>query len=121
MPNSFQPQFNRVIDDFVTKIRALASRAAIDSLQTALNKRGGGGVTASFTHGKRGTSELEALGARFVKFVADNPGQRIEQINKQLSTTTRDLALPIKKLIAEGAIKTKGDRRATTYFVGSKS
>lgn len=118
MSNSFQHQFNHVIDRFVADISALARRAAIDSLQVTLNKRIGAGGT--FSHGKRGTSELEAIGGRFVKFVTDNPGLRIEQINKQLGTTTKDLALPIRKLIAEGAIKTKGERRSTTYFAGSK-
>jgi len=121
MSNNFQHQFNQVIDGFVAKVRELATRTAIDSLQTALNKRGGGGGTGTaFSHGKRGTSELEALGSRFVKFISDNPGQRIEQINKQLGTTTKDLALPIRKLIAEGAVKTKGTRRATTYYAGAK-
>ena len=47
-----------------------------------------------------------------------NPGLRIEQINKQLGTTTKDLALPIRKLIAEGALKAKGEKRSTTYFAG---
>jgi hypothetical protein len=43
---------------------------------------------------------------------------RIEQINKQLGTTTKDLALPIRKLISEGALKTKGEKRSTQYFAG---
>jgi hypothetical protein len=118
MANSFQHQFNHVIDKFVADVSALARRAAIESLQITLSSRIGGGSVPS--HGKRGTSELEALGARFMKHVAEKPGQRIEQINKQLGTTTKDLALPIRKLVAEGAIKTKGERRSTTYFVGSK-
>jgi hypothetical protein len=46
---------------------------------------------------------------------------RIEQINKQLGTTTKDLALPIRKLISEGAITTKGQKRSTTYFAGKKA
>jgi hypothetical protein len=116
MPNSFQQQFDQVINSFVAQVSDLARRAAIESLQVTLNKRVAG--SAGLTHGKRGTSELEALGERFAKFVADNPGQRIEQINKELGTTTKDLALPIRKLIAEGRIKTKGTRRATTYFAG---
>ena len=43
---------------------------------------------------------------------------RIEQINKQLGTTTKDLALPIRKLVSEGALKTKGEKRSTAYFAG---
>lgn len=42
----------------------------------------------------------------------------MEQIAKTLGTTTKELALPAKKLIAEKKIKTKGERRATKYFPG---
>jgi predicted transcriptional regulator len=60
--------------------------------------------------------ELDKLQDKFFSFVKDNPGLRIEQINKQLGTSTKDLALPIRKLIAEGEIKAKGEKRSTTYF-----
>jgi hypothetical protein len=58
------------------------------------------------------------MAERFHAFVAKHPGLRIEQINKQLNTTTKDLALPIRKMIAEGALKTKGAKRSTQYFAG---
>jgi hypothetical protein len=67
---------------------------------------------------KRSSDELDMLAEQFHTFVAKNPGMRIEQINKQLGTTTKDLALPIRKLVAEGAIKTKGAKRSTAYFAG---
>jgi predicted transcriptional regulator len=69
---------------------------------------------------KRSSADLEALSDRFASFVAANPGLRIEQINKQLGTTTKDLALPIRKLISEGMLKAKGQKRSTTYFPGKK-
>jgi hypothetical protein len=34
-----------------------------------------------------------------------------------LGTSTKDLALPIRKLIADGALKAQGHRRSTTYVV----
>jgi predicted transcriptional regulator len=52
--------------------------------------------------------------------VKNNPGLRIEQINKQLGTTTKDLALPIRKLISDGVVSAKGQKRSTTYFPGRK-
>jgi predicted transcriptional regulator len=69
---------------------------------------------------KRSQEDLEALSERFASFVKANPGLRIEQINKQLGTTTKDLALPIRKLISEGLIGVKGQKRSTTYFPGKK-
>jgi len=56
-----------------------------------------------------------------VSFVKANPGMRIEQINKELGTTTKDMALPIRKLISERMVISKGNKRSTTYFPGKKA
>lgn len=66
---------------------------------------------------RRTAAEMNELAARFVAFVAENPGLGIEQINEQLGTTTADLALPIRKLVAADALKTEGRNRATRYFI----
>ena len=41
-----------------------------------------------------------------------------EAIGKALATPTKDLTLPVKKLVAEKKIVAKGERRATKYFGG---
>ena len=123
--SDFQTEMNRVVQGFVAQITELARRAAIDSLETAL-KRGtrGGAMPLGRGRGKgikRTSDELDQLSDKFVSFVKDNPGLRIEQINKKLGTNTRDLALPIRKLLSDGVIKTKGQKRSTTYFPGRAS
>jgi hypothetical protein len=124
--SDFQTEMNRVVQGFVAQITDLARRAAIDTLESALKGgRGKPGITLSGRGRgkgiKRSSDELEGLSDKFVDFVKENPGLRIEQINKQLGTSTKDLALPIRKLIAEGALKVKGQKRSTTYFAGSRS
>ena len=69
---------------------------------------------------KRTAADLDELSDKFASFVKANPGLRIEQVNKQLGTTTKDLALPIRKLIGEGQITAKGQKRSTTYYPGKK-
>jgi len=101
----FQTEMNRVVSGFVAQITELARRAAMDMVHNALGKGA-----------KRTGDELDKLGDTFHAFVAKHPGLRIEQINKQLGTSTKDLALPIRKLIADGDLKTKGEKRSTTYF-----
>ncbi len=64
---------------------------------------------------KRPQEEIAALAEKVGAFIRKNPGLRIEQINKELGTSTKDLALPLKKLIADKAISTRGKKRATTY------
>jgi hypothetical protein len=64
---------------------------------------------------KRDPKLLDQLQARVLAFVTKKPGLRVEQINKELGTTTKDLALPIKKLLTAKAINAHGQKRATTY------
>ncbi len=119
--SDFQTEMNRVVAGFVSQITELARRAAMDMVQSALGKGGGSvnGFRARRGKGvKRSGDELDKLGESFHTFVAKHPGLRIEQINKQLGTSTKDLALPIRKMIADGSIKTKGEKRSTTYFAG---
>jgi hypothetical protein len=145
--SDFQNEMNRVVQGFVSQIAELARRAAIDTLESAFGGRagrgggggGGGGATAGAATAaiassgfgrvgrprggrgaKRTAADLDALSDKFASFVKANPGLRIEQINKQLGTTTKDLALPIRKLIGEGQINAKGQKRSTTYFPGKK-
>jgi predicted transcriptional regulator len=59
---------------------------------------------------------LEALTEKLGAFIKKNPGQRIEQIGKALGTPTKELALPVKKLLAAKRIATRGQKRSTKYF-----
>jgi hypothetical protein len=70
---------------------------------------------------KRSASDLAVVVAELNHYIAKNPGQRIEQIGKSLGVSTRELALPAKKLIASGAVKTRGQKRATVYVPASKA
>jgi hypothetical protein len=136
--SDFQNEMNRAVQGFVAQITELARRAAIDTLESAFGGRaaraGAPAAVAAVTAAsfgrvgrprggrgaKRTSADLEALSERFASFVKANPGLRIEQINKQLGTTTKDLALPIRKLISEGVVSAKGQKRSTTYFAGKK-
>jgi hypothetical protein len=65
---------------------------------------------------KRTPEELEALTKKLRAAIAKQPGQRIEQIGAGLGVATKELVLPVKKLLGEKSISTKGQKRATTYF-----
>jgi len=136
--SDFQNEMNRTVQSFVAQITELARRAAVNTLESAFSGRvsrtDGAPAAALATVGvaragrprggrgaKRTPADLEALSEKFASFVKTNPGLRIEQINKELGTTTKDLALPIRKLIAEGGISVKGQKRSTTYFAGKKA
>jgi hypothetical protein len=135
--NDFQNEMNHTVQGFVAQITELARRAALDTLESAFGGRAARGGAAPVAvapaaagrvgrprggrGAKRTPADLEALSDQFASFVKSHPGLRIEQINKELGTTTKDLALPIRKLIADGLITAKGKKRSTTYFAGKKS
>jgi len=133
--SSLQIEMKHAVQSFVERVVELAHRVAMDSLAAATNhagRRGGvrGALGASLQIGagrrrgnrrpKRTPADLDALSEKFSAFVKAHPGLRIEQINKQLGTSTRDLALPIRKLISADVIAVKGQRRSTTYFASKK-
>ena len=124
---NLQADIQRLVDSFVAQITELANRAAIEGLQRAVGGAAGRGGALRIGSGrglgrgrgqKRTSNELEKTQDDLLAFVAKNPGLRIEQINKQLGTTTKDLALPIRKMLSEGYLKSKGKKRSTTYYPG---
>jgi len=124
---NYQSEVQKLVDDFVTQLAELWRRQAIDSLTGVGGGRGGNraaGLSLGRVRGrgaKRTADELDQLADQFIEFVTKNPGLRIEQINKQLGTTTKDLALPIRKLLADGDLKAKGKKRSTQYFASESS
>ncbi len=118
------------VEAFATELVALIRASAVDMLDSALGARKAArgalpGRAALVPRAKsrpkgakRDPNVLAALVDRLGQFIAKNPGQRIEQIGKALGVPTKDLVLPVKKLVADKRIKTKGEKRATTYFPG---
>lgn len=64
---------------------------------------------------KRPPEDIAALTDQLHAYVAKHPGLRIEKIAAGMGVTTRELNLPVKKLLAGGRIAAKGWKRATTY------
>jgi hypothetical protein len=65
---------------------------------------------------KRPPEELAKLTETLASYIKSNPGQRIEQIGTGLGTPTKELSLPVKKLLRAKRISSKGQKRATTYY-----
>lgn len=124
-------ELRSLVESFVEQLKTLLRRSALETVQSALGEeaparrgRKPGSVRAAAAPAprlrkkgaKRTPEELEALVSSLVGYVRKNPGQRIEQIGAGLGIGTKELALPAKKLIADKQLRTKGQKRATTYF-----
>ena len=120
-------QIQNIVNDFVQQLSAAWQQSVIDALSGIGGAPGKNGKGAKIAMGnghangrskgeKRSPEEIAALKDKFLTFVTSNGGLRIEQINKELGTSTKELALPIRQLIAEKSIKAKGEKRSTAYF-----
>jgi hypothetical protein len=65
---------------------------------------------------KRTPQQLAQITDQVYNYIKSNGGQGVEQIAKALATSTKELTLPIRKLLAEKKIGSKGQKRATRYF-----
>jgi hypothetical protein len=118
---------------FAADLMMLVRRAAIDAVREALGEpapglaktppasraqrppKGAAPRKASKPRVVRDREALAKLVERLAGHIKANPGQRMDHIRVALGLTTRELALPIKKLLAEKRITSKGQRRGMTY------
>ncbi|HYP77107.1 MAG TPA: DNA-binding protein [Polyangiaceae bacterium] len=128
--SNIDDELRKAVESFVEQLKGLIQRAALESVQTALN----GGNSASRSSAKRplaraavgaqhyeagskrSPAELAVLIKKLHSHIARHPGQRIEKIGAGLGVPTKALVLPVKRLIGEKKVTTKGQKRATTYF-----
>ncbi len=138
--NANEAQLRSRVDAFVTELSALVRQAALAAVAEALGTGGaappkgppraggrparmpvatGRAKPAPFAAHRKGAKrpaeEITKTTARLFDYIKAHPAQRIEQIGKAIGVTTKDLALPTQKLLAEKKIASKGQRRATTY------
>jgi hypothetical protein len=143
MPD-LESQIRARIDAFVTDINDLVRQAALEVVNDALlggprgarargrGARRGRRAQAGYAEvpqlatgapararrkGERRTpEELAATLERLATYITQNPGQGIEAIGKGMNTPTRELTLPIRKLLADKRIRKRGQKRSTKYY-----
>jgi hypothetical protein len=122
------------IESFTADLANIVRAAAIEAVTSALGvptapaKRGPGRplksgmpspIVAPKRKGKRAKrtpEDVAKVGEAVVAYVAKNPGVSVEQIKKALGVETKDLQLPIVRMVAAKKLKTTGRRRGTKYF-----
>lgn len=113
------------IETFVGELNELVREAALDAVSEALGstsrrpKRGAPSKPRARSRGpgqKRSQSEIDRMAKSLASYVDKHPGEGAITIAKALGMTTKDLVLPMKKLLASGQLMTKGQKRATKYY-----
>ncbi|TAJ19082.1 MAG: DNA-binding protein [Planctomycetota bacterium] len=118
-----------LVDSFVSELTTLVRTSALEAVQGALGgsapkrrgpgrPRGAAPVARKGKRVKRDPAAVLAVADKVHAAIKAKPGQSVEQIGKGLGMKTKDLALPIKKLVEAKKVRTKGQRRGTRYFAG---
>jgi hypothetical protein len=138
-----QQDLRTLVDRFVSELSARVRDEALETVRAALGdgaprkrrgpgrprkagKRGPGrprkagrrGPGRPRKAGRRSQEAVAAVGQKVLAYVRANPGQRLEEIGRGLRTATAGLKRPIQRLIAEGKLRTEGQKRGTRYFAG---
>jgi hypothetical protein len=112
-----------LVREFAAKLEAVVRAEVVQELDAAVQaalagKPAGRRATLALDPGgKRSPAELARTADRLIRHIKSNPNQRAEQIADHVGMSTRALALPLRKLVAEKRLKTRGVARGTTYTV----
>jgi hypothetical protein len=120
------------IEAFVQELSAIVRQEALGAVRDVLTR---GGVSlpenkasgaprlgashpsARGRHGeKRSPEALLQLTDQLLGYIKGNSGQGMESIAKALNTTTKELTLPVRRLLLDKKIVAKGQKRGTRYF-----
>lgn len=131
MPIPTESEIYSRVEAFASELVALVRASAVEVVGETLagivgslggpSSRGGRRASrpsARAKGAKRDPAVLAALTDKLEGFIKKNPGKRIEEIGQALGTPTKELVLPVRKLVAAKKVSTKGKKRATKYFPG---
>ena len=125
------------VDSFVNDLTNIVKRSALEQVLEAVSgamdapakaKRGPGrprknAVAAPSKSGKRirrSSANVGQMTENALAHIKANAGCSVGELGKALGATTKDLRLPLQKLLADGKVKTKGQKRGTRYHPGGR-
>ncbi len=125
------------VDAFVEQLSTLIRASALESVQEALggslpqaarkpgrpkgstSRKAATRRTPSGRSGRRSAGDVEATQAQVLAFVKANDKCSVADVAASMGVSTKELQLPMRKLVEEGKLKTSGQRRGTRYHTGS--
>lgn len=124
-----------LVDQFVADLNACVHEEVLETLRAALgqpatpSKRGPGRppkttrvkarrAPGGRKAGRRSADQVASMGDTVLAHVRANPGQRLEEMGRELGVPTEELKRPISNLMGAGALRTEGRKRGTKYFAG---
>lgn len=128
--NNLDSEIRSRIETFLEELSMLVKQSALDSVRAALGdgpapaRRAPGRPPKSATSargrgGKRSSEQVDEMAARVLAHVKSNAGDSLEAISRAIGIATKELKLPVMKLLSSRQLKKTGQKRGTKYFAGS--
>ncbi len=131
MASTIEARIRDSVDAFVAELTDLVRDAALESVHEALTGSSASATrrsssptrkssstprTAKVRRGsRRSAGDVEATQSAVVDYIRANKGCSVTDIASATGLSTKDLQLPMRKLVADGKLRTTGQRRGTRY------
>ncbi len=139
--SEIENELRSIVDAFVNDLSELVRRQAVEAIGAHIERGQGASAAPARAGGrptraaapprarafapaaakrrpgeKRTPQELAELVERLFDYIRSNPGQPVEHIGRALAMPTKELTLPLRKLMNKKRLTSKGRKRATCYF-----
>src|SRR5262245_583242 len=105
----YRNELETIVRQFIGRVTVLASGAALEAAGSALVRGRAGG-------GRLGPAERASMGATVGSYLLSHAGQSIGPLRDARSVPHRPLALVLKRLVADGLVRSEGVNRRRRYF-----
>ena len=129
--DNVEAEIRALVDSFVADLTELVQRSTVESVLAAVSgsleapaKRGPGrprkaaAKPASGKRGRRSSAAVTRTTEAALAYVAANPGCSVGDIGAGVGASTKELRLPLQKLLSSGQLRTTGQKRGTRYHAG---
>lgn len=111
-----------LIRTFANEIRAAAQEETQATIADAIAKgfnfrKPTAPARISGGNGKRSAEQLAGLKESILSTIKAHPGERVETLAKIMHVSTAEMALPVRQLVEEKKLVSKGEARGKKYWV----
>jgi hypothetical protein len=103
--------FKKDVDTFVSRVQRAIDQAVNETRRRPIND------TFTDGRGRRTQAALDEVMAEVYAYIQEHPHERVEQIARGLGHRTGELKAPIRRLLTEQRVCTRGKARGTSYAV----
>ncbi|MDA1264554.1 MAG: hypothetical protein O2816_05670 [Planctomycetota bacterium] len=124
------------VDSFVNDLTNIVRRSSLEQVLEAVSSAMGSPVRTKRGPGRprktgaapskpgkrlrRSSAKVDQMTENALAHITANAGCSVGELGSALGASTKDLRLPLQKLLADGKVRTVGQKRGTRYHPGGR-